>query len=322
MSLQIQEQILLDLLFDQDLRDEYCRLGCRALEIYGLSKSELADFNALRVDALKLEAQMRQDLVLGQISKHLPLSIALLSSFDNGLALAKDTIKPYLMSFSGYERSGIFAQQLLAKLDDLAFFNANDKELLDSILALERTLCMQCVRIDANRAPNIEAVTDVQDSVKGSDFNHQQALIWHSQVQLSLLPLSYWQLKQELLDAAIRQRGLQHLWQYLQQEPVLIEQRVSLISAINPDSYRVLLSKPVARHASLSDPEIDLELLEFISAFAPLFNSINGEHALLDIINKLKQQSGFEQANETIIENIIKGFEQLFSKQFLLLFKQ
>ena len=307
MSLIIQEQILLDLLFDQDLLKEFCQSGTQALDIYGLSKDELEDFKAMRVDALKLEAQMRQDLVLGQICKHLPLSMALMSSFDNGLDIVRSSLKPYLMSFTGYKRSSIFAKQLHRQIDDLSFFNHNDKELLESIISFEQKLAEQSI-----------AVARAEDNIHKKAFSDEQALTWQSQVQLSLLPISYWQLKQALLDEAVEGRNLKYLWQYLQKDPVLIEQRVSLISMINPDSYRVLLSKPITKHDSISDPEVEVELLEFISAFAPLFNSVNSRHALNDILDKLRQQSDFKQSNEAVLDKIKKGFLQLYEKQFLL----
>ena len=85
MSFEAQEQVLLDLLFDQTTRENFRTDIEATLAKYDLDKNEINDFKTIRPDALELDANMRTNLFIAHICRSFPVSFSLVSSFNNGI---------------------------------------------------------------------------------------------------------------------------------------------------------------------------------------------------------------------------------------------
>jgi hypothetical protein len=97
MSFEEQERALFDLLFDNDLRDNFCQDSGNALHAYDLTEEERADFATIRPDALLLDAKMRRNILLTHICRAFPVSFAIVSSLDDGKAILKKLIDTNIM---------------------------------------------------------------------------------------------------------------------------------------------------------------------------------------------------------------------------------
>ena len=301
MSFLAQEQVLFELLFDDDFREEFQSDAVSALSLHGLSELEIKDFLPLRVDALALEADVRKRMILSQICVQIPLSTALLSSFEEGLNCLKISLKSFIVRAPISERAALLMQQLIFSLDDMPFFNEQDKTLLRQVFELEHCFAKQLSR------QHIETLTTPLVNIR----TESEALPRHKAISLSpllgvtYLPLSYWQLKQELCSVEP-----QLLWRELQNNPVLIEQRVSLFSSMTTESSKCIISLPRLLSASETDATFDLHIIEMIGGFLPLLNKVDGTRSLDDIL-QLFSSAG---ASESVIAQAEQGFQTLFKE--------
>lgn len=303
MSLKAQENVLFELLFDDDFREEYSQNAASALSLYGLTSDEVNDFLPLRLDALELEADVRKRMILSQICSQAPLSIAMLSSFENGLDIAKKIIKPFIVRAIVSERCSLFLQQLIFLKDELLFFNEQDQILFTQILKLE--LCFAKQLSHSNLHHLRQCKDDEDNAAKNSNIECDKALVLSPLLGVNYLPLSYWQIKKELcaVDSHL-------LWRELQETPILIEQRLGLFTAMSEDSSKCIISLARLLQSSPTDPKTDLHIIEMIDGFLPLLNKVNGERSLNDIL-QLFESAG---ASADMIQKVIQGFETLFQE--------
>ncbi|MCK5881603.1 MAG: hypothetical protein KAG18_06975, partial [Sinobacterium sp.] len=251
--------------------------------------------------ALALEADVRKRMILSQICVQIPLSTALLSSFEEGLNCLKISLKSFIVRAPISERAALLMQQLIFSLDDMPFFNEQDKTLLRQVFELEHCFAKQLSR------QHIETLTTPLVNIR----TESEALPRHKAISLSpllgvtYLPLSYWQLKQELCSVEP-----QLLWRELQNNPVLIEQRVSLFSSMTTESSKCIISLPRLLSASETDATFDLHIIEMIGGFLPLLNKVDGTRSLDDIL-QLFSSAG---ASESVIAQAEQGFQTLFKE--------
>lgn len=93
MSFEEQERALFDLLFDNVIRQQFCKDPVAALIDYDLDEAEIADFDEIRPDALVLDAKMRRNLLLTHICRAFPISFAIVSSLNDGRSLLKSLVE-------------------------------------------------------------------------------------------------------------------------------------------------------------------------------------------------------------------------------------
>ena len=305
MSFSGQEQVVFELLFNQDLLDEYTEDPRNALSLYGLTKQEVDDFLPLRLDALKLEADIRKRMILSQITIQLPLTIALISSFDNGFSLLKRLLLPFIVKENAEQRAVLLADQLAFSLDELVFFNEQDKVFIETVILLEKTMAKQLVsfKTDKRRHNDNGYVKKCSEQLQ-----HDKPLILEEHASVHLLPLSYWQLKEELCSVAPNA-----LWRELQNNPLLVEQRVSLFSSISESTTKCLVTLPRLLINSPTDSVVDLNIIEMIDGFIPLLDKINGHRSLSVILESFEKVG----ASKAVIKQAQQGFQTLFDQQCL-----
>jgi len=113
MSFREQERALFDLLFDQSLRENFCKDSTNAFSDYELDDDELNDFKEIRPGALELDASMRGYLILTHICRQFPVTFSLVSSLQNGIDLLQGLINLQTMRCHPTERATVFASQKL-----------------------------------------------------------------------------------------------------------------------------------------------------------------------------------------------------------------
>jgi hypothetical protein len=301
MSFQTQEQALFDLLFDEDFLQEFIDDKQGALELYGLTAEEIADFAVIRTDSLKLESAMRKKMLLGQMVKHLPLSFALMSSFTNGLDICQSIIKPYLVQMNGYERLAVFIKQLLLHLEELNYIHENDRFFVEQVVKLEAAMMQQA---EQRYKTSPQAESEAMVSITKADFTKK--IQWSAFTSAHSLPLAYSLLQEKLcqnLSGA-------DLWQKLQNEPLQIEDRMQLILNLQP---KLLITKPVVSFSSETDSEISFKTVELIEGFEPLLKSINGRNSINDLLNLYKNAG----ADADTLEHIRQGICVLYENNLL-----
>lgn len=324
MSFSMQEQALFELLFDEDFRTEFAQDRHSALSLLGLNDQEIADFLPLRLDALQLEADARRRMILSQLTTHMPLSIALLSSFDNGFETIIGQLKAFIIRAQGFDRVALLTQQLLFIIDDFAFINAQDKQLLQSILDLERCFALQQVAMlktlptdcakpsQDNLAQNKPAKNSLAEP-KSTEFKttakpnlcDSAVLALSPLLEVNHLPLSYWQLKRSLCSV---EPSL--LWRELQHNPVLMEQRLNILASMTQDSSCCVISLPRLLAASATDPMFELHIIEMIEGFIPLLNRINQQRSSNDILQMFSSAG----ADDNTIRQARQGFQTLLDE--------
>ena len=97
MSFAAQERLLLELLFDDTIRQRFIDNTDSFLADYQLEQHEINDFKTIRVEALQVDASMRRHLFLSHLSLSMPVTFSLLSSFENGIKLLKENVNAELM---------------------------------------------------------------------------------------------------------------------------------------------------------------------------------------------------------------------------------
>jgi len=157
MTLAYQEQLMFELLFDDELRAEFCQSPKQCMAMFDLSESQQQDFLAIRLDALEQEAAARKNMIASQLSKDMPLSVALLSSFEYGFDLVLSALQPYVLKENRYQRVCLLIKQILARLDELSFLNALDQHLLTAVLQVEWMINNKAQALDAELESKLES---------------------------------------------------------------------------------------------------------------------------------------------------------------------
>ncbi len=307
MSFLLQEQVMFELLFDDDFRAEYKLDATSALSLYGLTPSEIDDFLPLRLDALALEADVRKRMILSQICTQAPLSFAWLSSFDNGFDILKGLLSPFVVRAPTSERGALLLQQLLYAMDDLSFFNAADKDLTKYIFQLELCFCKQLELRHIDQFSR--GIQMSHESAQNNTLDETVPLRLAPLLGVNFLPLSYWDIKQSLCVVDV-----DLLWRELQNNPILVEQRVNLFSSVSDSTGKCIVSLPKLLKASPTDPVVDLHIVEMIDGFLPLLNKINSYRSLSDIL-VLFESAG---ANQTVIRQAQEGINILYKEACIL----
>lgn len=302
MSIAAQEQALLDLLFSRHLREQFAREPADVLRHYALTPAEQADFIAIRPDALAFDAQLRSAILLAAIAKVLPLTFAGLSSYPDGVERLRDVLDAALVRAAPIDRPVQFADSLREDWDLWPFGSARDSALMQAIL-------------DAEWGMASTAVTRRQHALTGLPEEPAAPVLradWLAlPVQLApftsagILPQSYTDLK-----AAWCAGEEAALWRRLQKTPLSPEARQAQLHTLQP---RLLLARAVVTVPSACDPVIEHRTTELPEGFAALFQHVNGEHSVQQLLAGL-QQAG---APAEMLTGVQAGFQQLLESGLL-----
>ena len=302
MSFQEQERALFDLLFDSDVRDNFCKESIASLDQYELSEEELNDFAVIRTDALKLDAKIRADLLLSHFCRAFPVSFSLVSSLDNGLEFLKSLIDVETMRAEGIERTTTLGKRIGQSLSTFKFHTSEEQARVSAILEAELGMAWTAAALKKEVLEqgqlHIDAV-NVDENWSGKNIKLAPY------VCAAMIPDSYEELKSKLvLDSQC------DLWRNLNKKPLAAEERRKLLEKNDP---RLFIARAFVSHMSRCEPAVEQKTAELSEGFAPLFQHVNGSVSVDYILQQL-QQIG---AQPEMLQSIKATFKQLLENEML-----
>jgi hypothetical protein len=303
MSFEVQENLLLSLLFEKKLREKFINNPARFLQSYELSEDERNDFLHIRADGLEFDANLRCDLILSQITRYFPLSFSLLSSYHTLESLSQLVDSEYINT-APVDRIIHFGLRLRHLLAGVVYESQREHAVIQAIFEAE--LAMVFIASQLKKA-SLEGSNVVAQNNEIPKQWLNMAVSLAPYVSASILSLPYTELKKALcaFDSV-------ELWRYLQATPTSVAVRKQLLQISNA---RFLLSQAFIRWSSKCDPVVEFNTIELSEGFAPLFQYVNGEYSIADILFQL-QQAG---ADEAMLQSIQSTFLQLLEKGMLVL---
>lgn len=303
MSFAEQERALFDLLFDRDIRENFCRSSVAALAPYDLSDQELADFKEIRTDAMELDASMRAYLILTQICRQLPMTFALAASLDGGVDVLKRLVNVKTMTCDPLERVAVFGCQLQEYLGGLRFDVEKEQAIITAILEAELALVWTAtmLRRQALAGHHFAGNTGVMLPADWTD----QPIKLAAYVSVSLLPLPYAELKSGLCPCED-----EALWARLTKAQMTAGARRGLFAGEQP---KLFIARAYISRFSRFDPVVDYQTVELSEGFATLFQYINDGASAGRILAGLAAagMAGHQLAG------VRSGFEQLLAHGML-----
>jgi len=310
MSFREQERALFDLLFDQSLRENFCKNSIIAFSGYELDDDELNDFKEIRPDAIKLDASMRTYLILTQICRQFPVTFSLVSSLQNGIDLLQKLINLRTMRCHPTERATVFASQLREQL--LICKSDSDKELamITAILEAELGMAWTSVTLKQKMLEGESPSESVPGNLPGhlklenEDWLNKPVKL-AAYVSASIVPQSYVRLKKLLCPC--EDTGL---WAHLIKTQLSASLRKKTLANEEP---KLFITRAHISKLSRCEPTVDHQTAELTEGFAPLFQHVNGSQSIAQILANLKQAG----APEGILEGVQTGFQQLLTSAML-----
>jgi hypothetical protein len=306
MSFLEQERALFDLLFDQSLRENFCKDSITAFSEYELDDDELNDFKEIRPDALELDASMRNYLILTHICRQFPVSFSLVTSLQNGVDLLQGLINLQTMRCHPTERATVFASQLREQLTTCKF--GSDKQLAMITAILEAELGMAWTsatlkqKVLEGESP-LEAIPDNTNHAHGDWLNIPIKLAAY--VSAAIIPQSYVKLKETLCPCEDTS-----LWAHLSKTQTSASLRSKILAHEEP---RLFITRARISALSRCEPTVDHQTAELTEGFAPLLQHVNGTNTTGQILAQLKQAG----AADEILQGVEAGFQQLLASGML-----
>ena len=294
MSLEAQEALLFDLLFDARTRARFAEGGVEALGRDDLDADARADFAAIRVDALELDARWRRSMVLSQLCVQYPLTFSVLSSSPAGFDVLGSLVDVRTMRTPAIERPVVFGQRLR---DELAEDAVDLVQLgCQAILEAELGMCWTAASIrremlDLGQAPRPPAEL-------GDDWLHVPLRI-PSFVSAAVLPISRRALRAELCPVPDRA-----LYLHLVQAPTAVERVHELFARGEPS---LLVARAEIDRRSQCDPTASHRVVEVSEGFGELLGHFNGDRSVADMLDGLQASGGTEE----VLAGVRAGFEEL-----------
>jgi hypothetical protein len=296
MSFEQQEQILFDLLFDKDLRDQFCDDQEKALNKYDLDDAEQNDFKSIRPEALQLDAAMRADLVLSHLCKSFPISFSITSSLANGLDTLKQLVDTTTMRSRSIDRTTVFGNRLRERYTKFIFASEKEQAIATAILEVELGMAwtstsLKQVVLDDGQFSAVETDLDkgwLKKPIKPAAY-----------VSAAIIPQPYGQLKKAfcLVDDDC-------LWRQLNKTSFSTSARQRILQVEDP---RLLVARATISRMSKCEPAVDFKTVELSEGFASLFQHVNGSMSVVQILAQLKQIG----APEHLLEGVKSAFRQL-----------
>jgi len=303
MSFEEQERVLFDLLFDQALRENFCRESVGALSAYELSQHELEDFKTIRPDALKIDAEMRRFMVLGYLAKSLPLTFALVSSLNKGTEALEAIVDLNLMKIKPADRVVQYAQCVREWLGQQRRCATEIQSSIEAVVEAEMGMAWTASLLKgAVLDGNIPQESDSESM--GADWELQPIKL-APYVSAAVIPKPYQTLKTQLClwpDS--------ELWPQLSKSPLAVAKRDQLLQHQTP---RLMVARARIEHLSYCDPTISHQTAELSEGFAPLFQYVNGTASVSDILLQLSHAG----APTPMLESVKESFSNLLKLKML-----
>lgn len=295
MSFAMQEQLLLDLLFDAGCRAAFTRDAAGLCRARGLDAAETADFVVLRPEALAQDARQRAGFILAQYCRSFPLTFALASSLPDGLECLRAGIDAALIRTPPRERMAHFGRGLRDRLQQAAGFAS----------ARERALVLSIVEAELGMAWTAQAAVAVPVSAALPADWLQRPLRFADGVSAAILPRPYAELKAALCPAT----GAT-LWRQLQRAPLPAETRQALLAVTD---LRLLVARAVVCLPAACEPVVEHVTVELGEGFARLLPHVDGQHSVSSLLAALSAAG----AEDTLVAGVSSGFRQLWQQGML-----
>lgn len=295
MSLADQERVLFELLFDDAFRARFAAEGTASLVESGLDAAERADFEALRKDALEIDARMRRSMVLSQLCVAYPLTFAIAVTQVDGPALLHALVDVRTMRTPAIERAVVFGRRLreaLAEADEDDPVGAGHRAILETELGMAWTAAsVRRETLDVGRAP-------AGPVAFGADWLDAPLRV-AAFVSASVLPAPRAVLREALCPVPDRA-----LWRWLTHAPAR-EEKVAEV--LGRGEARLLVARAEIDRASRCDPTARHRTVELSEGFASLVGHGNGGYSVRALLEGM-EASG---ADDGLLAGIEAGFRQL-----------
>lgn len=299
MSFAAQEQVLFDLLFDAARREAFLSDPAQALSGYALTPDEAADFRHIRPDALAFDARVRLGLMLSQLCRSFPLGFSLVSSLSGGLEFLKTLIDGEWIRLPPAERATAFGLRLRERLPPDLFQHAREHAQFTAVLDAELGITWTAAQLRA-------ALQDgYREPPALPDPSGLLPLRLPAFSTTATLPRPYAELKAALCPIT----GAE-LWRHLNRTPTAESERQRLLT---PDHPRLLVIRAVVTRRSACDTEIDHRTAELPEGFAALFELVDGNRSLTELLEGLAAAG----AAAPVLDSIEAGFRQLLQAGLL-----
>jgi len=298
MSFQEQERALFDLLFDQSLRENFCKDSTTAFSEYELDDNELNDFKEIRPDAIELDASMRAYLILTQVCRQFPVTFSLVSSLQNGISLLQGLINLQTMRCHPTERATIFASQLRDQLATCKFDSDNELAMITAILEAELGMAWTSATLK-QKVLEGESPSENKNFANGDWLNKPIKLAAY--VSAAIIPQSYVRLKERLCPCEDTS-----LWAHLSKTQLSTSLRKKTLAKEEP---KLFITRARISTLSLCEPTVDHQTAELTEGFVPLFQHVNGSMSIAQILAHLRQAG----AEEKLLQGVQAGFQQLLT---------
>ncbi|MES2919803.1 MAG: hypothetical protein V4729_14455 [Pseudomonadota bacterium] len=295
MSFAVQEQALLDLLFDRERRAAFRQDRQRALADYDMSASERADFSTVRLEALEMDAVARVNFILAQYCRSYPLSFSLVSSLPQGLERVRVLVDADLLRTPPGERLGAFGRRLRDSLPGTGqCADAVTMARLLAVVEAEQGLVMtaQGVRGAALAGALPEVALLPTDWLR-------QPLRLAPFTSAAILPRPYASLK-ALLCACT---GAE-LWRQLSRQPLSAATRETVLAEAD---LRLLVARAQVARVSPCEPVAEHATVELGEGFARLLPHMDGRNSVAGLLEQLRAAG----AAEELLGGVLSGFREL-----------
>ncbi len=302
MSFQEQERALFDLLFDSELRENFCKDATAALAAYELDAGERDDFAVIRPDALVLDAKMRRHILLTHICRVYPLSFAIVSSFTNGKAMLKKLVDTKTMRAPSLDRATVFGTRLRDELATHSFDTPAEQALVIAIVEVE--LAMALTGASLKREAMENGLSPDEPTPLAEDWQGRTIKL-AAYVAAAIIPRPYAELRQAFCVVADTE-----LWTHLGHTPLTKSTRKATLKTENP---RLFVIRARIKHDSQCQATVSHQTAELSDGFAPLLQHANGSSSVGEILGQLKVAG----APDKILQGVQSGFKQLLEAGML-----
>ncbi|MEM7027501.1 MAG: hypothetical protein AAF410_04675 [Pseudomonadota bacterium] len=303
MSFATQERLLLELLFDNEVRHRFINNMEAMLADYDLEQHEINDFKTIRIEALEVDAGMRRHLFLSHICLSLPVTFSLFSSFENGISLLKENVNAELMLSPPIERATLFGNKLREQLPTLPNANAKEHSFITAIVEAELGMIWTATTLKQVMLEKSFVEEETQNQI--TDWSSRPVKL-ASYVSAAMLPQPYSQLKQKLCPG-----DHSNMWTELTQKPLKMIRRNKVLANEDP---RLLVARAMVSYQSVCEPAIDHQTIELSEGFAHLFQHINGTSSIDQLLAAFKQAG----APASLLNSVKTGFKNLVDKNMLI----
>lgn len=308
MSFEAQQQTLFALLFDTALRERFCSDPAAALAGRGLDDAERDDFLRIPAAALRLDAQLRMDMVLAQLCASYPVAVTAVASGAGGQDLLRSLVTVELMRSAPVDRALQFGEGLRAAVAARTGDGPPEQgravmALLEAELGMARTgAALRRYVLETGFAP-------AADEDLPGDWEQRPASI-AAHVSAVVIPGPYRELLAQLCPVPERA-----LWRHLRDSLPAGAESGAVRQAIEAARPLLHVARAELERLSLCAPDVRHGTVELGAGFAALLPYLDGERSVAALLRELAGAGG----DAASIDAARSGFRQLLESGMIVL---